>query len=285
MAKPIIAVIAAGAMGSAVGGRLVETGADVITSLAGRSEASVARARKVGMRGVADAEIARAAIILSIVPPSDALALAERLAPVLRAATPKPVYIDCNAVSAATAKTIADVIAVTGCPFADAGIIGGPPRSGYDGPSVYVSGITEAARAAIDLLGRTGLVVKRLDGPVGAASALKMSYAAITKGLTGIASASILAASRHGAAEALHAELSSSQKALLATLGRAVPDMFNKAYRFVGEMEEIAAHAERPSTALIYRGIAQLYQELADDLDAGGKGDIATLDAFFKSVA
>jgi putative dehydrogenase len=281
MTKPMIAVIAPGAMGSAVGGRLVDNGCDVVTSLEGRSEASAARARRAGMRPVTDSEIGRAQIILSIVPPSDALALAERLAPVLRAASPKPLYIDCNAVSTTTVEAIAAVIAATGCPFGDGGIIGGPPKAGYDGPSVFVSGVPAGATGAIDLLGRGGLEIKSLDGPVGAASALKMSYAAITKGLTAIASASILAASRYGAADALHAELSASQKAILPAITRAVPDMFNKAYRFVGEMEEIAAHSERPSTSAIYRGMAQLYQEIADDLD-GDKHDIAALEAFFK---
>ena len=282
MPKPIIAVIAPGAMGSAVGARLVETGCDVVTSLKDRSEASAARATRAGMRPVTDNEIAQASIILSIVPPSEALALAERLAPLLKGSSPKPLYVDCNAVSTATVKSIAQAISATGCAFADGGIIGSPPKAGYDGPSVYVSGIPSAATASVELLSRHGLKIKQLDGPVGAASALKMSYAAITKGLTGIATASILAASRHGAADALHAELSTSQKAILAAITRAVPDMFNKAYRFVGEMEEIGAHSERSSTALIYRGIAQIYQELADDLEAD-KRDIGTLDAFFKA--
>ena len=282
MAKPVIAVIASGAMGSAVGARLVENGVDVVTSLTGRSEASAARAAKAGMRPVSDAEIAKAAIILSIVPPSDALALAERLSPVLAAATAKPLYVDCNAVSATTAKAIAAVIAKTGCPFADAGIIGGPPNAGYDGPSIYVSGIPSGTTGSIEQLTGSGLKIKPLDAPVGAASALKMSYAAITKGLTAIASASILAASRHGAADALYAELSASQKAILPAITRSVPDMFSKAYRFVGEMEEIGAHAERQSTAAIYGGMAQLYQELADDLE-GSKADIGVLEAFFKA--
>ena len=279
MAGPIVAVIAPGAMGSAVGARLVERGIDIITSLAGRSRSSSERAERSGMRPVPEAEIAKAAFVLSIVPPSEALGLAERLAPILSAARAKPLYIDCNAVSSATATRIGAVIAATGAPFADGGIIGGPPKAGYDGPSIYVSGV---AADKVAVLSDGGLKIRHLDGPVGAASALKMSYASITKGLTGLATASILAASRYGAADALHAELSASQKAILATLTRAVPDMFQKAYRFVGEMEEIGAHSERASTAAIYGGLAKLYQEIADDLD-GPKRDIAALEAFFKA--
>ena len=279
MAGPIVAVVAPGEMGSAVGARLVERGIDVITTLAGRSRSSSERAERSGMRAVPEAEIANAAFILSIVPPSEALGLAERLAPILSAARAKPLYIDCNAVSSATVTRIGGVITAAGTPFADAGIIGGPPKAGYDGPSIYVSGVPPDKTA---LLSERGLKIRHLDGPVGAASALKMSYASITKGLTGIAAASILAASRYGAADALHAELAASQKAILAIITRAVPDMFQKAYRFVGEMEEIGTHSGRASTGAIYGGLAKLYQEIADDLD-GPKRDIAVLENFFKA--
>ncbi len=274
--KPLIAVIAPGAMGAAVAARLVDNGADVITSLAGRSPASAKRAAEARMRAVGDAEIPSADLILSIVPPGDALELAQRLSPVLRSGTNKPLYVDCNAVSPETAKRIAAVIAGTGCPFADGGIIGGPPRSGYGGPTLYVSG--EPAHQVEGLA--QGLVVRVIDGPVGAASALKMSYAAITKGLTALGSASILAATRAGAAEALHRELSESQPMLMAWLGRSVPDMFPKAYRFVGEMEEISSFMGSDGAREIYAGIAELYREVAADKD-GENRDIGALTRFF----
>jgi 3-hydroxyisobutyrate dehydrogenase-like beta-hydroxyacid dehydrogenase len=107
---PIVAVIAPGMMGSGVGGRLAQNGVEVRTSLAGRSEASVARAKAAGMIGVPDDQIAAADIILSIVPPGEALGLAEHLAPALRAAPRKPIYVDCNAVHPGTVLRIARVI-------------------------------------------------------------------------------------------------------------------------------------------------------------------------------
>lgn len=269
--KPTIAVIAPGAMGAAVAARLVENGADVITSLSGRSQASAKRAADAGMRAVSDTDIPSADLILSIVPPSDALGLAERLSPVLRSSTRKPLYVDCNAVSPETAKRVAGVIAETGSPFADGGIIGGPPRKGHSGPTLYVSG-EPAGR--VEGLAR-GVVVRAIDGPVGAASALKMSYAAITKGLTALGTASMLAATRAGAAEALHRELSESQPMLLAWLGRSVPDMFSKAYRFVGEMEEISSFMASEGAREIYAGIAELYREVAAD----NEGDNRDIDA------
>lgn len=275
--KPILAVIASGGMGAAVGGRLTENGIRVMTSLEGRSAASIARAKAAGMVGASVPEIAAADIVLSIVPPKDALPLAERLAPALRAASKKPVYADCNAVNPETVKRIAAVIAETGCPFVDAGIIGGPPRAGYNGPVFYVSG---GDAPKLEPLNAHGLVIRKIDGPVGAASAIKMSFGGITKGLIAIGSAMILAAHRAGVADALHAELAASQPAVLAYLTRMVPDMFPKAYRWVAEMEEIAGFTGGDAERQMYEAIATFYERLAKDME-GGKDDIGALAAFF----
>src|SRR6516165_8826373 len=138
----IIAIIAQGTMGSGVGRRLRESGAVVRTLLSGRSPASAERARAAGMIAVADerALLEGADFFLSILPPGEAPPLARRLAPTLEALDHKPVYLDCNAVSPQTAIRIGEIIAPTGAHFVDAGIIGGPPRAGYKGPSIYASG-------------------------------------------------------------------------------------------------------------------------------------------------
>ncbi len=274
-----IAIIAPGAMGAATAARLHENGMRVLTSLEGRSAASAARAKAAGMIAATDVELGQADIVLSIVPPGDALTLAQRLLPVLAAVEKKPVYADCNAVNPDTVKDIAAVIARTGCGFVDGGIIGGPPRKGYDGPVFYLSGEVGAV-AAVARLEEYGLVTRVLDGPVGAASALKMSYAGITKGLTAIGSAMMLAAARAGAAEALKAELAHSQPNLLAYFTRSVPDMYPKAYRWVAEMEEIARfNGDVPGRAM-YEAIAAHYQMLAND-HAGERSEIDALTRFF----
>jgi len=278
MTKTTVAIIAQGAMGAGTAQRLTSNGVDVVTWLEGRSSASRARAEKAGMRGVDLAGIAAADIILSIVPPSDALALAGQLAPVLKASKTKPLYADMNAVSSAKVQEVAAVIAPTGCTFSDGGIIGPPPRPDTRNTVYFFSAIPGERVAS---LGKGGLEVKMVDGPIGAASALKMSYAAIGKGLTALASASILMADKYGAKEALLEELQRSQPNVLKGISWAVPDMFVKAYRFVGEMEEIAAQSGRKSTATIYTGIADLYREIAADQD-GPKKDVAVLDQFFK---
>jgi len=279
--QPVVAVIAPGMMGSAVGARLVENGLEVRTSLAGRSQETVARAKAAGMVGVSDESIAASDIILSILPPGDALGLAERLAPLLRGATTKPIYVDCNALDPATVVRIGRVVQETGATFVDGGIIGGPPKPGYS-PKIYLSG--EAAARVAELT-QYGLQMPIQPGPIGAASAMKMSYAGITKGFTALGTAMMLAASRAGTADDLKAELSASQPALFGWLTRQVPNMYSKAYRWVAEMEEIAQFVgDDPAARCFYEGAARLYERLAADFDSYRK-EIAALDAFCKPKA
>src|SRR6185437_12077848 len=204
---PIVALIAPGNMGSGVAQRLTENKVKVLTSLAGRGETSARRARAAGMIAVEDAQLTEADFLMSIVP-GDALNLAKRLAPVLTGANKKPVYVECNAVSPPTMLEIAGVIGATGCPFVGAGIIGPPPKPGTTNTKIYASG---PAAHVFAKLNDYGLIVRVLEGPLTAASALKMSYAGITKGFTALGAAMMLAATRGGSAEALKAELADSR--------------------------------------------------------------------------
>jgi putative dehydrogenase len=257
-----VAIMAQGMMGAGVGKRLHERGASVRTLLSGRSEASAGRAKAAGMQPVADerALLAAADYVLSILPPDQAEGLASRLAPTLQSLPQKPVYVDCNAVSPQTAARIAAIVEPTGAAFVDGGIIGGPPREGYS-PTIYASGPkAERTKTIADY----GIDWRIIDGPVGAASGLKMSYAGITKGTTAIAAAMLLGAARFGCAEALIAELSASQPEMLKRMQRGIPGMYDKAYRWVGEMEEISDFLDTnaPSSDM-YKGIARLYEFLA----------------------
>ncbi|WP_158817268.1 NAD(P)-dependent oxidoreductase [Methylocapsa sp. S129] len=271
-----IAIIAPGAMGAAVAHRLSERGATVLTSLAGRSAETIRRAEATGMVGVDDGAIVEADVILSIVPPAEAVALAERFAGPLSRARRKPIFADCNAVNVETVRRIASVIAPTGAPFVDGGIIGSPPGPASD-PTFYFSG--EPAQA-LARLADFGLKVRVMTAPVGGASALKMSYAGINKGVTLLAAAMILGATRAGAAEALHAELSESQPQLLGRLARSIPDMYPKIYRWAAEMDEIAEFlGDDPAARHIYEGMAALCRHWVA-AQADGQAEIAALDAF-----
>jgi 3-hydroxyisobutyrate dehydrogenase-like beta-hydroxyacid dehydrogenase len=259
--QPTIAILGAGSMGSAIGRTLTQGGARVLTSLEGRSAASAARAREASMEDASLDDLVACDFILSIVPPSVAVDTAQRLAPLFERASAQPVYIDCNAINPATVGQIERALEPTRTPFVDASIIGQPSA-----PKFYMSG-PHAKRT--QLLADHGLVVRVLDGPNGAASALKMSYAGITKGLTALGSAMALAAMRNGAGDALLSELAASQPALAAWLAGNVPRMPPKAYRWVAEMEEIAEFVgDEFAEHRIYEGAAGLYARLAKDKDA-----------------
>ena len=277
--KPDVAIVAAGNMGAGIARRLHERGVKVVTLLTGRSRASVKRAQEAGMAGVSADALVDVDLLLSILPPANALSFAEQTAFALKSARRKPVFVDCNAVNPATVRHIHAVIAATGTDFIDAGIIGFPPVPGTAaGPHIYASG--EHA-PKLQVLSDYGLDVRVLDGPVGAASALKMAYAGISKGHIAIFAAMVLAASRSGSAEALRNELAESDSALLASMDERLPRMFTKAWRWAPEMREIAEFArEDPMAHEIWTRIARLYERLAADLN-GDKREIEALQRFF----
>jgi NAD(P)-dependent dehydrogenase (short-subunit alcohol dehydrogenase family) len=188
---PIIGIVAAGAMGSAVASNLTKAGCTVLTNLDGRSEATRKRAHDAGMKDVSLADMARQADwVLSILPPSDAFSFGEKFLAEARdlsapAAARKPlVFVDCNAINPETAKRIAWLFGGSAVKFIDAGIIGVPPSLGYD-PTFYAS-VDEKDAGILDQfakLSQYGLKISPLKGDgagIGDASALKMSYAVRT---------------------------------------------------------------------------------------------------------
>lgn len=257
-----VAVISAGEMGTGVARRLRDGGLRVVTALEGRSDRTRDRAASVGMEdaGSLAGALGQADVLLSILPPGRALDLAEAVG-----ADAGPLYVDCNAISPATARTIALVV---GDRYVDAGIIGGP-----DAPRVYASGpyASELTPLPLDL--------RVLDGPVGQASGLKMCYASLTKGLTALLTESMVTAAELGVGPALRAELADSQPQFLRTAERGVPGMVPKAYRWVAEMEEIAAtFASIGLTPLMLQGAADVYR-FVERARAGAEGTPGELDA------
>jgi L-threonate 2-dehydrogenase len=228
--------------------------------------------------------VAQADFFLSIVPPGDALALARRLTPALARAARKPIYVDLNAVAPETAVAIGDVVKTSGAHYVDGGIIGAPPSVNYS-PKLYLAG--DDAKT-VERLAAYGLTIRTVHGAIGAASALKMSYAGLTKGLTALGTAMILGAIRADCADELRTELAESQPNMLAWLARQVPSMYPKAYRWIAEMEEIAAFLkDDPAALAIYQGIARLYERVADIRNKSGTddGELAELKRFCEQAA
>jgi 3-hydroxyisobutyrate dehydrogenase-like beta-hydroxyacid dehydrogenase len=288
----IVAIVGTGEMGTAIGRRLREYGARVRTSLRDRSAASARRVEDAGLEICNDdrALIADAGFLFSIVPPSQAAAVAERFLDPLKASQKKPVFVECNAIAPVTARGIAARLWESGCEFIDAGIIGGPPPARRSPEArrttVYASG---KSAPLLERLSACGLDVELLDDRIGSASALKMCYAGLTKGLIALGAVMIRASARSGLAGALSRELALSQREMLKLLARRVPNMLPKAYRWIGEMDEIANFLEDDAAgASIFHGAAKLYSLLADEM-AGRTGserrDVAQLLSFFVSIA
>jgi len=260
-----IALVSPGAMGSALGAVLTAAGHDLLTSLTGRSAASRARAEAAGMRHAEDAVLAGCDIILSVVPPADAPPLVERLLPHIAAQASKPLFVDANALSPETKRQLAARLATAGCALVDGAILGPPPGTSRRGAVLLLSG-DDAPHAT--RLATKACPVKIITGGIGGASALKMCFGGINKGVVGLAAALLLAARRHGVADALRAEMAEHMPDLFSRYQRQVPDMLPKAYRWEAEMEEIAAFLapDDPAGADIYRGMAGLFAGIAADV-------------------
>jgi 3-hydroxyisobutyrate dehydrogenase-like beta-hydroxyacid dehydrogenase len=276
--KPLVAIVAQGTMASGLAARLGQHGVRVRTLLSGRSSASQARAAAAGMQAASICELLEADILLSVLPPALAGKFAADLAPALRAAPNKPLYVDLNAISPASARSIAEVVRSAGATFVDGGIIGMPPKQDYAGPHLYVSG---AGASPLLALREFGLDIRVLNGDVGDASGLKMAYAGITKGFTAVATAMILSATHARLAPALKSELAESEPVLYAALSRRIPDMLAKAYRWIDELRQIQQFAtEGGAQGDLFGGAAQLYEQIARDFE-GPRRDAQALRKFF----
>ena len=201
--------------------------------------------------------------------------------PALSASNAKPVYVDCNAVSPPTTERVAAAIAPTGrrssMPASSA-----PAAAGRRRPALLRLR-PHAPRFAT--LKQYGLDVRVLEGPLTAASALKMSYAGITKGTQALAAVMMLAASRGGSADALFAELI-REPAADAGLAQAPAHDHAAEGLPLGRRDARDRQFRRRGSAghELYSGAAHFYEQVARDSD-GDKEGVAALEAFLSKGA
>ncbi|HEX7082398.1 MAG TPA: DUF1932 domain-containing protein [Gammaproteobacteria bacterium] len=259
-----IAVVATGEMGSAVGAALRRRGHRVVTDLTGRSAQSRALAAQAGIEdlGSLSALVTAADVFLSILPPASAFELARRTADAMRQENARPTFVDCNAVAPATVARIAALFAELGAPFLDAGIVGPAPRADTRRPTrCYVSGAEREKLLALDV---PELAFVDLGPDVGRASAMKMCYAALNKGIDALCAAAALAAERHVVRAELIREIGASQPDAAERMTRRVPYLAATAERYAGEMREIAAtFAAAGVPSGFHEAAEQLYRALA----------------------
>lgn len=263
MSIQTIGLVSTGDMGHAVGRTLREGGFRVVTALDGRSERSHKLATQAGIEDVGDLAslIGQVDLMMSVMPPSVAVEFATLSAELMTSTGATPLFTDCNAIAPATSRTIAGIMGAAGADYLDAGIIGMPPGR-KNPPRLYVSGDRPERLGILD---RPDMIVRTLDGGVGAASAIKMCYAALNKGGMTLETLVLVGAAQLGLADELHRELADAQPQMLARMEGRVPWLAADAARWSGEMLEIArTFADVGLTPLIHEGAADVFNLLAE---------------------
>lgn len=257
-----IGVMSPGDMGQAVAQQLKQHGYHVYTALDRRSDRSKTLAREAGLTdlGSLGRLTEQCEVILSIMNPAAALEFSGEMAQALRANQRRPLFVDCNAIAPVTMQAVNANIVAAGGRCADGGIIGPPPR-GTAKMRLYVSG-PEARE--LEPLSTPQVRVQVLSERIGDASAIKICYGAMNKGVIALALEVLVAARRLGVDAAFETQLLETQRDVYERVIGGLPVMPPKAYRWVPEMLEIARTFESVGmTPRVFQGAADLYEFVA----------------------
>ncbi len=261
----VIGLISPGQMGASLGAAASHSATRVIWAGDGRSKASHTRASDAGLEngGTIDTLVKDSDIILSVCPPHDAEDVARQ---VKQRAFPG-LFVDCNAIAPEKSRQIAERFGYQN--FVDGGIVGGPAWKSESGTRLYLSGDRSKEIAA--LFNNSPLETTIIPGEIGAASAMKMVFAAYTKGTTALLAAILGVAEKEGVRNVLESQW--GQTFTEQTHQRVVANSA-KAWRFEGEMQEIAATFENAglpggfhtAAAVVFERLAQFKDEPAADI-------------------
>lgn len=271
LAKPsVIGLLHPGEMGAAVGQCLTSAGHDVLWASEGRGPETAARARAAGLSdtGTAVEMAERAEVIFSICPPHAALDTAWAVQGF------DGLFVDANAISPATGREVALMVEEGGATYVDGGIIGPPPAK-PGGTRLYLSGAQ--AQAVRELFQDTVLDVVVIEGSTWSASAVKMAYASWTKGTSALLLTARALARAEGVEEALLDEWALSQPSLADRFRGATRAALTKGWRWIAEMEEIAA--TMASAGLpdgFHQAAAEIFRRSPREALAGPADDKAT---------
>jgi len=257
-----IGVVSTGDMGQGVAGTIKGLGFNVYTALDGRSTRTSELAKKAGITdcGSLAKLVETCDMLISVLNPGAAIDFAKNVATACKATGRKIVFADCNAIAPETMKEIADLITATGSICIDGGIVGPPPRGGAK-MRLYVSGPDATLMNRINC---PEITIKVAGEKIGDASAVKMCYAAFTKGSTALGVELLVAARKLGVEKTLEAELKGSQAEGYESLLNRSERMPFKAYRWVPEMNEIAkTFQDAGLTPRMLQGAADLYEKIA----------------------
>lgn len=259
-----VGILHPGAMGASIAAAAQAAGHTCLWLPEGRGAATRTRAEAQGLTAVESmTEIVACPVVLSVCPPHAAVDVAATVA----AAEFTGLYVDGNAVSPMTARQVAETVTAAGARYVDGGIVG--PPAWQPGACLYLSGAE--AREAAALFEGSMLETQVLGDGVDTASALKMVYAARTKGTTALLAAVMAAADNLGVREALDARLASEDPAIPGRIAKSIETAAPKAWRWIAEMEEIAATLRAAGTeGGFHDAAAALYRQLDGFKDREG---------------
>jgi 3-hydroxyisobutyrate dehydrogenase-like beta-hydroxyacid dehydrogenase len=270
-----LGILHPGAMGSGVAAAAVAAGAAVSAGRTvwwaseGRSDASRARAERAGLRdaGTLAALCGRCELILSVCPPH----AAEDVADAVLATGYRGLYLDANAIAPQRVRRMAEKMSAAGATLVDGGIIGGPPWK--PGTQLYLAGPQAEAVAACFAGSPLEAIV--IGDQAGKASALKMVYAAWTKGSAALLAGLLATAQAQGVWDELMQQWDRDRPGNAQANIRRVTGAAARAWRWEGEMREIAAtFADAGQPEGFHLAAAEIYQRLAEFKDVATPPEI-----------
>ena len=274
----MLGIVHPGMMGVSLANALNDAGHNACWASESRSAASAKRATEYNLYDCStlDSLASQCEVIFSVCPPAEAITMATATA----ATGFNGTYVDCNAVSPQTGKSVSDIVTAAGVDFVDGGIIG-PPAWRKGSTRLYLSGAKAADIAALFTASVMGTV--NLGDSPQAASAMKMAYAAWTKGSAALLLSVYALAEHHGLGESLKEEWGLSQPGLENKLDSAALGNAPKAWRFVGEMQQIAATlADAGQNPGAFESAASIYDAMSA-FKSSNREDINT-DAVVRSI-
>ena len=261
----IIGLIGLGEMGSEIGRYLVMNGLEVISVYEGRSEISKKRASKYKIRDAGSIEqfCKISDLVISIIPPDKAVETANLYTSYKN--KDGQIYCDLNAISTITAKKIKLLLDEKKIDYVDGAIMGGPPTENYS-PRIYLSG---KLSEKLNFLNGKGIELMVLKGSDFKASATKMVYASITKGSKALVAGALIAAKKNNVYDELMEELKYSEEYFSLVAKNQIPSIKHKAYRWVGEMNEISLTYKESGLTGGFHSEAENVYELIKNLPEG----------------
>lgn len=269
--QPNVGILHPGAMGISIAATIQNSGSSVWWASDGRSPHSRDRAAEHRLHDAGSlVELcARCGVIVSVCPPHAAEATADA---VLQTGW-RGLYVDANAIAPQKAVRIGEKLRAAGAAFVDGGIIGGPawqPGRTW----LYLSGA--AAQDAAQYFAAGPLETEVIGDEIGKASALKMCFAAYTKGATALLSASYAAAEALGVRADLERQWSRHDAKSVEQNRQSVRQVTAKAWRFAGEMDEIAAtFADAGLPDGFHRAARDIYDRITPFKDAPETPELA----------